>query len=102
VTHVVTTSQPLYLYYEVYDPARTASGDARLLTSIAFFRGKVRRYETSLVEATRLTAPERGAAIFQFSVPAGSLKPGLYACQVNVIDDVAGAFTFPRLALLVR
>jgi VWFA-related protein len=102
VTHVVGTSQPLYFYYEVYDPARAEGGEPRLLTSIAFFRGKVRRYETNLVEVRRLTAPERGAAIFQFSVPPGSLRPGLYACQVNVVDDVAGAFTFPRLALLVR
>ena len=38
----------------------------------------------------------------EVAVPAGSLKPGLYTCQVNVIDDVAGAFSFPRLALLVR
>ena len=49
-----------------------------------------------------MAAPERGAAVFQFSVPAASLKPGFYVCQVNVIDDVAGRFTFPRLALLVR
>jgi len=30
------------------------------------------------------------------------LKPGLYLCQVNVIDDVAGSFSFPRLPLLIR
>jgi hypothetical protein len=34
--------------------------------------------------------------------PAASLQPGLYVCQVNVIDDVAGTFAFPRLALLVK
>jgi len=102
VTHVVSTSQPMYFYYEVYDPGRTATGDVRLQTTISFFRGKVRRYETPLVELTQLAAPDRKAAIFQFSVPAASLKPGLYVCQVNVIDDVAGTFAFPRLALLVR
>jgi hypothetical protein len=30
------------------------------------------------------------------------LQPGNYICQVNVIDDVAGTFAFPRLALYVR
>jgi hypothetical protein len=30
------------------------------------------------------------------------LKPGFYTCQVNVIDDAAGSFLFPRLALLIR
>jgi hypothetical protein len=102
VTHVVSTRQPLYFYYEVYDPGRTEKGEVRLLTTISFFRGKVRRYETPLVEVTRLAAANRKAAVFQFSVPAASLGPGFYVCQVNVIDDAAGTFTFPRLALLVR
>jgi VWFA-related protein len=101
LTHVVSTKQPLYFYYEVYDPA-AQSGSPRLLTSIAFFRGKVRTYETPLVEVTRLDAPDRKAAVFQFAVPASALKPGLYTCQVTVVDDVAGTFAFPRLPLLVR
>ena len=33
---------------------------------------------------------------------ADAFKPGLYTCQVNIIDDVAGRFAFPRLALYVR
>lgn len=102
VTHVVSARQPLYFYYEVYDPARTAAGEVRLLTSISFFNGSTRRYETPLVEVKRVAAADRGAAIFQLSVPAATLKPGLYVCQVTIIDDVSGAFTFPRLALLVR
>ena len=101
LTHVVSTKQPLYFYYEVYDPA-AQSGSPRLLTSIAFFRGKVRTYQTPLVEVTRLDAPDRKAAVFQFAVPAAALKPGLYTCQVTVVDDVAGTFAFPRLPLLVR
>jgi VWFA-related protein len=102
LTHVVSTGQPLYFYYEVYDPALVQSGSPRLLTSIAFYRGKVRTYETPLVEVTRLDAPDRKAAIFQFSVPAAALKPGYYSCQITVVDDVAGTFAFPRLPLLVR
>jgi hypothetical protein len=30
------------------------------------------------------------------------LKPGTYVCQVNVIDDAGGSFSFPRLALMVQ
>ncbi len=102
LTHVVSTGQPLYFYYEVYEPAVVQSGGPRLLTSIAFFRGKVKIYETPLAEVTRLDAPERKAAIFQYSVPASALKPGYYTCQITVVDDVAGTFAFPRLPLLVR
>ena len=103
LTHVVSAARPVYFYYEVYDPTRPKTGgDAKLLTSLSFFRGNVRRYETPMVEVQKLTAPERKAAVFQFSVPAASLKPGFYLCQVNVIDDAGGTFAFPRVPLLVR
>jgi len=109
VTHVFSSGQHLYLYYEVYDPARQAAVKAaekqqeiRLLTNVAFFSGKVKAYETPLVEAQQLNVPDRKAAVFQLDVPLTSLKPGFYTCQVNVIDDAAGRFIFPRLALLVR
>ena len=44
----------------------------------------------------------RRAAVFRFEVPPGAISPGLYTCQVNIIDAVAGRFAFPRLALYVR
>ena len=98
VTHVVSAAQHLYFYYEVYEPAQPV----KLLTSITFFRGRQRLFETPLVEATELSASDRKTAVFQFDVPAASLTPGLYTCQVNVVDDTAGTFTFPRLQLYVR
>jgi VWFA-related protein len=122
VTHVVSPGQHLYFYYEVYDPAKPAAAASagtappqpiapaqaasapaiRVLTSIAFFRGKVRAFETPTIEATELTSPDRKTAVFQFDVPSAALKPGLYTCQINVVDDAAGAFAFPRLQLYVR
>src|SRR5262249_31888731 len=73
-----------------------------LLTSILFFNGKVKTFETPLVEARQLNAPERKAAVFQFDVPLAQLTPGFYTCQVNVIDDAGGTFSFPRLPILIR
>jgi hypothetical protein len=35
-------------------------------------------------------------------VPAGSLTAGFYTCQINIIDEVAGRFAFPRLEMYVR
>ena len=69
---------------------------------IPFFRGSVRAFETPLVEAKELSSADRKAAVFQFDVPTASLTPGIYTCQINVIDDASGHFLFPRLALLVR
>ena len=125
ITHVFTPDQHLYLQYEVYDAARgknpappaavsqngTAQGapgakppkdSIRVFTSIEFLQGGTKIYESKPVVANEVTAPERKAVIFQMDLPLQALKPGLYLCQVNVIDDVAGSFSFPRLPLLIR
>ena len=101
LTRVVTQDQKLYFYYEVYDPA-LADGRPQLRTNLTFYRGKVKVYETPIVERTTLDAGDRRAAIFEFEVDASTFTPGLYTCQVNVIDAVAGQFAFPRLDLYVR
>jgi hypothetical protein len=62
----------------------------------------VKVLETPVVERTQEDAVDRRAAIFQFELPANSLRPGLYTCQINIIDEVAGRFAFPRLDLYVR
>jgi len=113
VTHVFSSGQHLYFYYEVYDPARDSANVSanpqqssksriRLLTNVSFFRGNTKAYETPVVESEQLNAPDRHAAVFQLDVPLTQLTPGFYTCQVNVIDDAAGQFRFPRLALFVR
>ncbi|HEV8396513.1 MAG TPA: VWA domain-containing protein [Vicinamibacterales bacterium] len=102
LTHVVDRAQKMYFYYEVYEPESAAGGTSSLKTSLAFYRGTVKVFETPLVERSGLDAADRRAAIFQFEVPASGLQPGLYTCQVNIIDDVAGRFAFPRLALYIR
>jgi hypothetical protein len=73
-----------------------------VLTSIEFLSGGVKVYETPLVEAKVVNIPERGAVGFQFDVPLTQLKPGTYVCQVNVIDDAGGSFSFPRMAMQVQ
>jgi len=114
VTRVFSSKQHLYLYYEVYDPAKeaaaelTAAGEktdrpgVRVMSNVEFFQGDDKAYETPLVRVRELTVPGRKAAVFQLDVPLSDLKPGFYTCQVNVIDDAAGHFVFPRLAMLVR
>jgi VWFA-related protein len=101
LTHIVSRAQKLYFYYEVYDPAQDA-GAPQLRTSLAFYRGRVKVFETPVVERTQVDAADRHAAIFQFEVPAGSLTTGFYTCQINIIDEVASRFAFPRLEMYVR
>jgi hypothetical protein len=110
VTHIVTGSQPLDVYFEVYDPARPAvasrtapPGDAgiRVLSSMACFRGARRVYQTGVTSSPQLSVPDRDAVGIRLAIPPKALPPGLYTCQVNVVDDVAGTFAFPRVALYV-
>lgn len=102
LSHVVDRAQKMYFYYEVYEPETPANGTSSVKTSLAFYRGTVKVFETPLVERTGLDAADRRAAVFQFEVPASGFQPGLYTCQVNIVDDVAGRFVFPRLAVYVR
>ncbi len=110
VTHVFSNGQHLYLYYEVYDPSHATEekgkpkveGAIRVLTNVSFFQGSVKAFETPLVESSTMNEANRKAMVFQLDVPLTQLKPGFYTCQVNVIDDAAGKFLFPRMALLVR
>ncbi|MBV9183020.1 MAG: hypothetical protein JO356_17080 [Acidobacteria bacterium] len=112
ITHVFSAEQHLMLYYEVYDPGQfnlQQSSESpqdknriHLLSNVAFFKGKAKVYESSLVELTAMNARERKAGVFQLDLPLKPLSPGFYTCQVNVIDDAAQKFLFPRVALLVR
>jgi VWFA-related protein len=129
ITHVFAPDQHLYLQYEVYDAAKgknpppaavngqtggqngggkdasaakPAKDSIRVFTSIEFLQGATKVYESKPVVANEVTAPDRKAVIFQMDLPLQALKPGLYLCQVNVIDDVAGSFSFPRFPLLIR
>lgn len=115
IAHVFRQDQHLYLLYEVYDPTRQKensaapkaspgltrrpSGSVKVLTSIEFLSVGVKVYETPLISAETVNVPDRGAVAFQFDVPLTQFKPGTYVCQVNVIDDAGGSFSFPRLAL---
>src|SRR5579863_8417019 len=127
VTHVFTQDQHMYLQFEVYDaakgkplpasvPAATpGSGTAidqaapkpqgetiRVLTSVQFMQGGVKVYESKPIIATEVNVPQRKAVEFQLDLPLQTLKPGFYTCQVNIIDDVAGSYAFPRWAMLIR
>ena len=84
-------------------PSPKAPRDSvRVFTSIEFLQGSAKVYESKPIVANEVTAPDRKAIIFQIDLPLQSLKPGFYVCQVNVVDDVAGNFAFPRSPILVK
>lgn len=124
VPHVFQQGQHMFLLYQVYDPAHTSpaaissrahkngrhsssheesdKSPVRVLTNMELMDNSAKALETPLVVTTQLNLPQQNGIGLVVDVPLGNLKPGIYTCQVNVIDDAAGSFSFPRLALLVR
>ncbi len=112
ISHVFRQDQHLYLLYEVYDPAHEKAAGAdepkgskpgiNLLSSLELIQGSTKVYETPIVQAKAVNVEGRDAVAFELDVPLNGLKPGQYLCQLNVIDDAAGSFAFPRFAVLVR
>jgi len=110
ISHVYRQDQHMYLLYEIYNPAREKSQDLpkgakpgiNLLSSLELIQGSTKVYETPIVQAKQINVEGRDAVAFEMDVPLDKLKPGQYLCQLNVIDDAAGSFAFPRFAVLVR
>ncbi len=110
IAHVFRENQHMYLLYEIYDPAheKPAAGAKEnktainLLSSLELIQGSTKVYETPIVQAKAVNVEGRDAVAVELDVPLNGLKPGQYLCQLNVIDDAAGSFAFPRFAVLVR
>jgi VWFA-related protein len=111
ISHVFRQDQHMYLLYEIYDPAheKAAEGAPKeaksaidLLSSLELIQGSNKVYETPIVQAKSINVEGRDAVSIELDVPLSGLKPGPYVCQLNVIDDAAGSFAFPRFAVLVR
>jgi VWFA-related protein len=111
ISHVFRQNQHLYLLYEIYGPAREklaanqpkgAKPGINLLSSLELIQGTTKVYESPLAEARAVNVEGRDAVAIELDVPLAGLKPGPYICQLNVIDDAAGSFAFPRFAVLVR
>ena len=110
ISHVFGQDQHMYLLYEVYDPAKEKAqpgakelaGAINLFSSLELIQGSTKVYETPLVHAKAINVEGRGAVAIELDVPLAGLKPGQYICQLNVVDDAAGSFAFPRFAILVR
>ena len=111
ISHVFRQDQHMYLLYEIYDPAhekaaegapKEAKSSIDLLSSLELIQGSTKVYETPIVQAKSINVEGRDAVSIELDVPLSGLKPGPYVCQLNVIDDAAGSFAFPRFAVLVR
>jgi VWFA-related protein len=97
IRKVFRTDQNLFVYLEVYDPA----ADPSVAAALTFYRGRVKAYTSAPVRLTQTMSDRPGVMPVRFQIPLSALAPGKYTCQVNIIDEKAGRFAFPRTEMLV-
>ncbi len=102
ITRVFRKNQSLYVYAEVYDPAVDATDQrSSVLASLAFYRGRVKAFETNSVRVTQAAAKRPGVFVVQFEVPLDKMHAGQYTCQLNLVDEVGKKFAFPRSSMVL-
>ena len=97
ITKVFRTDQNLYVYMEVYDPAP----DPSVAAALTFYRGRVKAYTSAPVRLKQTMSDRPGVMPIRFQIPLSALAPGKYTCQVNIIDEKAARFAFPRTEMVV-
>lgn len=84
VTHVFTTLQQLYVFFQAYVPENTDG--AKMRAGLVFFRNGQKLNETPLVEPADIDAKTRIVS-FRMNVPLERFLPGGYTVQAVVIED---------------
>ena len=122
INHVFRQGQHLYVLYEVYNPVRSKPGSEaagggpgtdgggakaaknaiNVISSLELIQGSTKVFQTPLLQANATNIPGRDAVAVELDLPLGQLKPGQYIAQLNVVDDAAGSFEFPRFAVLIK
>ena len=90
VTRVFRKDQDMYVYLEAYQPG--AETTQPMVASLSFYRGKVKAFESAPLRIAEGLNAKSKAVPVRFSVPLGSLQPGRYTCQVNLVEPGAEKF----------
>ncbi len=102
VTRVFRKNQTLYVYFEVYDPARNPDSAATAITAnLALYQGPRKVFESSPVRSGSPLKQRPGTLAFQLQLPMARLGSGRYLGQVNVVDEQGRRFAFARTSLVI-
>ncbi|MEP6960703.1 MAG: VWA domain-containing protein [Acidobacteriota bacterium] len=99
VTRVFRKDANMYVYLEAYQPE--AETTQLLVASVAFYRGKIKAFETTPLEIRDGLEPRSKAVPIRFSVPLNMLEPGRYTCQVLVLNPTTQKFAVQRVAMIL-
>jgi VWFA-related protein len=102
ISHVFRKTQNMYVYVEVYDAASDpADKKPSVSATLTFYKGKRKAFESSPVRLNDLAAGRASTVPLQFQVPLDKLTAGKYVAQVNIIDEQAKKFAFPRTEMIL-
>jgi VWFA-related protein len=93
VTHVFTTQQQLYVFFQAYVPENTDSRKMR--AGLIFLRDGRKVSETPLVEPAEIDAKNRTTS-FRIDLPFEKFLPGGYTVQAVVVEDGGDLAAFAR------
>jgi len=97
VTRVFSVDRPMYTYLQAYErddesgvtnlsqSAAEPAGEP-LFAYVSFYRNQKIVVETSAIAIMSEPSTRLGVVPFHFKLQPGKLKPGLYQCQVSVLD----------------
>jgi hypothetical protein len=102
ISKVYRKNQSLYVYLEVYDPASDATDKKPSVSAtLTFYKGKRKAFESTPVRLNDTASGRASTVPLQFQVPLDKLTAGKYVAQVNIIDEQAKKFAFPRTDMVL-
>lgn len=86
VTRVFSKAKDMYVFLQAYEA--TLDNPRPVVAYVAFYQGQNKVFETPPVQVTTPTTinPRAKAMPFRFTVSLADIKPGIYNCQVTVLD----------------
>jgi VWFA-related protein len=97
VTRAFRRDQTLYVYLEAFEP----EAPQPLQTTVSFYRGKTKVFETPMQTPKDGFKAQAKVQPIKLSIPLTALEPGRYTCQVSVIDVQSQKVAFWRAPVAV-
>ena len=99
VTRTFNVRQPLFVFLQAYE--RDAPVMRPLVAFVTFYRDGVKAFESDVLGVSEGWNPVSKAVPIRFTIPLAGRPPGLYDCQVTVLDPAAGRAAFWRAAIVI-
>jgi VWFA-related protein len=99
VTRTFSARQPLFVFLQAYEQG--AASMRPVVAFVTIYRGREKVFETEPTPITDGFDPKSAAVPVRLTVSLRSLQPGMYDCQVSVLDPASPRAAFWRAPIVV-